>query len=133
VEGRLTAQPDVGDLLRAVEATRRQETPERFTLTHKGRLLVLPWSDVSHLCTESRLLFVHTAQGRFVLDRTLDELEAALAPRFFRCHRGAMVALDSIRELQVEAGGSGELVMAGGGKVPVSRERMPTLRRLLDG
>jgi len=133
VEGRLLATPDPGDLLRALEAERRREPPERFTLVHKGRLLVIHWRDVSHLCTENRLLQVHTSQGRFILDRTLDELEGLLAPRFFRCHRGAMVALAGVRELQVESGGSGTLVLAGGTRVPVSRERMPALRRLLNG
>jgi two-component system LytT family response regulator len=66
-----------------------------------------------------------------VLDRTLDELEAALTPRFIRVHRGAMVALDQIRELLPEPGGTGELRLADGSRLPVSRDRMPDLRRRL--
>ena len=58
-------------LMEALESTRRKATPERFTVLVKGRILVLAWSQVSHLRTENRLLFVHTAEGRFVLDRSL--------------------------------------------------------------
>ena len=122
---------DVGLLLQALESTRRKEMPERFTVLVKGRILVLAWAQVSHLRTENRLLFVHTPEGRFVLDRSLDELETHLAPRFFRTHRSAMVALDAIHELMPDPGGTGELRLADGSRVPVSRDRMPDLRARL--
>ncbi len=123
--------PDLALLLQALEATRRSSAPERFTVLVKGRLLVLGWAQVSHLRTENRLLFVHTPEGRFVLDRSLDELETLLAPRFLRTHRSAMVALDAIKELRPDPGGTGELRLEDGSRVPVSRERMPTLRTRL--
>lgn len=123
--------PDLGVLLQALEATRRKEMPERFTVLVKGRILVLSWSQVSHLRTENRLLFVHTPEGRFVLDRSLDELETQLTPRFFRTHRSAMVALEAIRELIPDPGGTGELRLQDGSRVPVSRDRMPELRARL--
>lgn len=131
IEARRVPPPDLGALLQAVETARRRELPERFTVLQKGRLRVLAWSEVSHLATENRLLFVHTAEGRFILDRTLDELEQRLAPAFFRCHRGAMVALAEVRELVPDPGGSGDLVTRSGARLPVSRERMAELRRRL--
>lgn len=131
VEARLLPRNDVGALLRSLEALRRPGPPERFSVLHKGRLRVLAWSEVRHLATENRLLFVHTDEGRFALDRTLDELEKLLAPDFFRCHRGAMVALREVRELEPDPGGGGELLTRAGARLPVSRERMPELRRRL--
>lgn len=122
---------DLGLLLQALESTRRKALPERFTVLVKGRILVLAWAQVSHLATDNRLLFVHTPEGRFVLDRSLDELEALLAPRFFRTHRSAMVALDAIRELAPDPGGTGELRLQDGSRLPVSRDRMPELRARL--
>ena len=86
---------------------------------------------MTHLGTENRLLFVHTAEGRFVLDRTLDELEKLLAPAFYRCHRGAMVALAEVKELVPDPAGSGELLTRNGTRLPVSRDRMAELRRRL--
>ena len=127
------AQPDFGLLFQALEAAQRKRIPERFSVSVKGRLRILSWADVSHLSTENRLLFVHTAEGRFVLDRTLDELEGLLAPRFVRTHRGAMVALDAVKELVSDAGGTGELRLKDEARVPVSRDRMAELRRCLGG
>lgn len=122
---------DLGLLMQALEATRRKALPERFTVLAKGRILVLAWAQVSHLSTENRLLFVHTPEGRFVLDRSLDELETLLAPRFYRTHRSAMVALDAIRELVPDPGGTGELRLQDGSRLPVSRDRMAELRARL--
>ena len=107
------------------------EVPDRFTVTTKGTLKVLAWAEVSHLTTENRLLFVHSRDGRFVLGRTLEELEKQVAPRFFRCHRSAMVALDRVRELVPDPEGTGELRLDTGDRVPVSRDRMAELRRRL--
>jgi len=131
VEERREGAPELEGLMQTLESLRRERVPERFTVAVKGRLRVLAWSEVTHLCTENRLLFVHTAEGRFVLDRTLDELETLLEPRFFRCHRKAMLALDALKELVPDSGGTGEARLASGAVVPVSRERMAELRRRL--
>ena len=130
-EARLAPVPDLAALLRALEAAQRAEAPERFTVATKGTLKVLAWAEVSHLTTENRLLFVHAREGRFVLGRTLEELEKQVAPRFFRCHRSAMVALDRVRELVPDPEGTGELRLDTGDRVPVSRDRMAKLRRRL--
>jgi len=122
---------DLGLLTQALEATRQKAMPERFTVLVKGRILVLSWAQVSHLRTENRLLFVHTPEGRFILDRTLDELEGLLAPRFFRTHRSAMAAVDQIRELLPDPGGTGEVRLQDGSRLPVSRDRMSELRSRL--
>ena len=122
---------DLGLLTQALEATRQKAMPERFTVLVKGRILVLSWAQVSHLHTENRLLFVHTPEGRFILDRTLDELEGLLAPRFFRTHRSAMAAVDQIRELLPDPGGTGEVRLQDGSRLPVSRDRMSELRSRL--
>lgn len=123
---------DPAHLLQALDATREQRIPERFTVLVKGRLRVLHWSEVRFLRTENRLLFVHTPEGRFVLDRTLDELETLLSARFQRTHRSAMVALAAVKELETEPGGFGELVLQDGQRVPVSRDRMAEVRRRLE-
>lgn len=125
------AAPDLHQLFEALQAAQQHQVPERFTVQVKGRLRVLAWAEVSHLRTENRLLLVHTPEGHFVLDRTLDELETILAPRFVRVHRGAMAALDQIRELLPDPGGTGEIRLADGSRLPVSRDRMPDLRRRL--
>lgn len=131
VEERCESLPELANLLQSLDSMRRSRIPERFTVMVKGSLRILAWAEVTHLCTENRLLFVHTPEGRFILDRTLDELEVLLAPRFFRCHRKAMVALDALKELVPDGSGTGEARLANGACVPISRERMAELRRRL--
>ncbi len=131
VEARRHAMPELANLLQALDSVRNAGLPERFTVMVKGSLRVLAWADVTHLSTENRLLFVYTHEGRFVIDRTLDELEDALAPRFFRCHRKAMIALHALKELIPDEGGMGEVRLVDGSRVPVSRDRMAELRRKL--
>jgi len=122
---------DLPGLLETLRALQQQEVPERFTVQAKGRLRVLRWQEVSHLATENRLLFAHTPQGRFVLDRTLDELEPQLAPAFLRLHRSVLVALAAVVELEAEPGCPGTVVLQDGTRLPVSRERLPEVRRRL--
>ena len=131
IERQVNRAQELEPLLEAHAAARQQLAPSRFTVLSKGCYRVFSWSEVSHISTENRLVSVHTQEGRFTLDRTLEELEKLLAPRFIRCHRGALVALDRIRELIPEGGGSGELRLDTGQRVPVSRDRMTEVRRHL--
>lgn len=124
--------PELKQLIQALQSVRESKMPERFTVHHQGKLLVLSWRQVTHITTESRLVFVHTARGRFVLERTLEELEQLLAPRFVRIHRSVLVAVQEVRELLTEPGGTGTVGLDGGVSLPVSRERLPTLRRILE-
>lgn len=130
---RIQQQPelDVKGLMATLQALKTPRLPERFTVQAKGRLRVLAWKEVSHLRTENRLLFVHTPEGRFMLDRNLDELEPLLAPDFIRPHRSALVALREIQELEAPPGEPGELRLRDGSRIPVSRERLPEVRRRL--
>jgi DNA-binding LytR/AlgR family response regulator len=122
---------DLPMLLEALRSAQNHAPPERFTVQTRGRLRVLRWQDVTHLRTENRLLFVHTPQGRFVLDRTLEELEPLLAPAFLRTHRSALVAVSAIAELEAEPGEPGLVVLTDGSRLPVSRERLPQVRQRL--
>ncbi len=124
---------DVQQVLASLQSLKEHRVPERFTVQVKGRLRLLEWKDVTHLRTENRLLFVHTPEGRFILDRSLEELEPMLAPAFLRVHRSAMVAVSAISELEAEPGLPGEAILRDGTRLPVSRERLPAVRKRLVG
>lgn len=120
------------DPARLFEALARPAAaPERFTVRVKGRLRVMQWKEVRAVITENRLAFAHTAEGRFVLDQGLDELESLLAPTFLRTHRSALVNLDAVRELLPDPGHTSTLVLLDGLKAPVSRDRLAEVRRAL--
>lgn len=63
-------------------------------------------------------LFIHTRTESFQVSGTLDAFEKRLDSRFFRCHRSYLVNMDAVREKQ-----EGQAVVAGGGKVLISRRK----------
>lgn len=63
-------------------------------------------------------VFIHTLADTFQLSETLDSIEKQLDSRFFRCHRSYLVNMDA-----VTAKGEGMALVAGGGKVLISRRK----------
>ena len=87
--------------------------------------------DLSCIQTENRLVLVHTATGRFNLDRNLDELEYLLAPRFLRIHRSVIVNLACVKALQPDPGFTSRLILTDGRRLHVSRDRLAQVRKAL--
>jgi len=129
---RLKPIPDVNLLLQTLRSLESKESPERFTVNVKGSIRVLRWRDVSHVRTENRLVFVHTREGRFILDRLLDEVEALLNPAFLRIHRSVLVNLSCVKILIPDTGHTSRLILLDGVELPVSRDRLSEVRRALD-
>jgi two-component system LytT family response regulator len=63
---------------------------------------------------------------------SMSEIEGALDPsRFVRVHRSAIVALDRVARLESATSGNGRALLKDGSWVPVSRSRIPEVRKLL--
>jgi DNA-binding LytR/AlgR family response regulator len=125
------APPNYELLREALEATKAKRAPERFIVNTKSGFRVVSWNNVSHINTENRLVFVNTSEGRFVLDRTIQELEGLLASVFVRCHRSALVNMSFIKSIVVDGDGAAEALLATGERVLVSRERLGALKKAL--
>lgn len=106
--------------------------PERLVVHHRGRLVVVPLSEVTHLVSEQRLVLVVTPAGRFVVDRTLAELEGRLGGRFYRIHRSALVALDRVVAVEPDGRGSADVLLGCGARLAVSRDRLGGLKAALE-
>ncbi|MCB9915117.1 MAG: response regulator transcription factor [Planctomycetes bacterium] len=75
---------------------------------------------------------LHTADGSHLMRESMNELERRLDPeRFLRVHRSALVALEHVTRLETRPGHAGRLLLDGGAWVPVSRVRVPAVRRRL--
>jgi len=129
--GRIPASPDLPLLLETHAATRSHTLPDRFTVKIRDRVKVLRWRDVHSIQTDHRLLFVHTAEGRFILDRTLEELVERLEPGFVRIHRSILVNLAYVQELDPSPGHTSLLLLTSGERLPVSRDRLAHVRQTL--
>jgi DNA-binding LytR/AlgR family response regulator len=93
------------------------------------KICLLSPCEVVWIGIEDRLVFLHTAQDRFLVDRTIVELENILSPQgFFRVSRGEIVNLQHAREVIPGSSGTWQLILSNGRELDVSRERSRELR-----
>lgn len=73
---------------------------EKVLIIHdRGRTERVPLSDVLYLKAELKYVTVRTAKRSYVLDGSLNELEALHADCFLRIHRNALIARRAVRAL----------------------------------
>ena len=106
---------------------------DRIVLKDRGRVRLLPVTDVVWIAAEGAYVRLHTAQRTSYLHRALlGEMETALDPRrFVRIHRSAMVNLDWVEELQPESHGEFAVVLKDRTVVRLSRTHRAALQALL--
>ncbi len=100
-----------------------------------GKIALLDPAEVLWFEAEVTIVFARTKTGRFLVGKTLTDLEAQLDPKmFFRCHRRYIVNLGLISEiLPTQEEGHYNIVMKDDAKsvVPLSRRQARKLRALI--
>ncbi len=106
-----------------LDQARRENKPlERLMARSGSKLIIVNVSDVVAFESEDRLVFARTAEGRFVLNVTMKELEERLDPDVFcRVHKQAIIRLSLARELHSLAGGHYLLKLSDGSEVEIGR------------
>lgn len=108
--------------------------PERVVARSKKGLVLFARDEVWAFEAAERLMFVHTARGRFDIDLSLAAIEASLGPEFLRVHRQWLVHTAHVRAIENEDGDMVVVVGAGDDgelRVPVARDRRGAVRDLL--
>jgi two-component system LytT family response regulator len=109
---------------------------DRISVTARDRTVFVPVSDVDWFEADGNYVRVHAGRATHVIRETLSALEASLQPdRFVRIHRGTIVNVDRIRELQPWFAGDQIVILKDGRQLRLSRtyrerlfERMQALR-----
>jgi len=117
-------------LLRELRSRGRGGPPRRISARRGSRILLFEPSEVLWFEAEETLVFVRTARGRFLVERTLTDLESEFGEGFFRAHRGYLVNLDHVVEIRPGDAGTFDIVMRGveAETVPLSRRQARKLR-----
>ena len=108
--------------------------PDRIVARSKKGLVLFARDEVWAFEASERLMFVHTARGRFDIDLSLAAIEALLGGAFLRVHRQWLVHTTHVRAIEHE---DGETVVVVGGepagemRIPVARDRRGAVRDLL--
>ena len=104
--------------------------PDRISARRGSRILLLDPEEIVWFEAEDTLVFARTAGGRFLVDRTLSDLERQLEGQFFRAHRGCLVNLGRIAEIRPGDAGACTIVCPGAGTVALSRRQARRLREI---
>jgi LytTr DNA-binding domain len=101
---------------------RRQRKLERILVRRGWKSVVIGIEDVAVFESENKLVFVRTAEGRFLLSMSMKEIEERVDPEpFCRVHKQAIVRLSLVREIQALAGGQYVAKLRDGYEVQVGR------------
>jgi two-component system LytT family response regulator len=128
-----TAPPELASLLTRLSSALPAPAYLQRVGTKKGdRLVLIPVADVTHFVSEHRYTYAQTAQGRFLLELSLAELETRLDPtRFLRIHRSAIVNLQFVDQISRWFAGRVLVRLKDKCELTVSREKVAMLRQAL--
>jgi two-component system, LytTR family, response regulator len=105
-----------------LDEARRQRKLERILVRRGSKLVVIGIDDVAVFESDNKLVFVRTAEGRFLLSMSMKEIEERVDPELFcRVHKQAIVRLSLVREIQALAGGQYVAKLRDGYEVQVGR------------
>jgi two-component system LytT family response regulator len=104
----------------------------RVLVRDNDRTLVVPVGEIDWIEAAGNYVRLHAGTRAHLLRETMQGLEAHLDPaRFARVHRGAIVNLARVREIEPWYSGDGLLLLTTGAKLRLSRTHRDVLERRL--
>ena len=105
-----------------LDEARRHRKLERILVRRGSKLVVIGIEEVAVFESENKLVFMRTAEGRFLVNLSMKEIEERVDPELFcRVHKQAIVRLSLVREIQALAGGQYVAKLRDGYDVQVGR------------
>lgn len=112
------------------------EARQHFSVSERGRILLVPVADVLYLRAELKYVTARTVERDYLLDESLVQLEQEFATRFLRIHRNCLVAREGVAGVERAGEQEGEahwdiLLHGLAERLPVSRRQWPTVKQAL--
>lgn len=107
---------------------------ERIPVEKGGRKVLVPINEIRYIEAKDDYACIYTATDRYLSTISLAQLENKLSPHgFFRVHRGYIVNLEYVEDVEVVSSGILQLGLNGikDKKISVSRRRVVQLKRAL--
>lgn len=110
----------------------RGAPPTKLAARRGKRFILLTLAEVLHIIIEDKLVFAHTAKEKFLVEKTVTELEQMLAGvGFQRISRSTLVNVEHVRELVPWFSGTWKVKLSTGAELDVSRDRARALTDLM--
>jgi len=129
--------PDLQTTIRQITdslANAKKDYPTRIASKLGEKIRFVELAQITHFYAEDKLTFAATANGNFVVDRTIAELERELNPaKFVRIHRATLLNLDYVEEINSWFGGRLAVKIKDGKRtqLTVARDRVRDLKEKL--
>ena len=119
--------------MREVLSLMERDAPVTRLAGRRGkRIIVLNLGEVMYLGIEDKLVFAHAGKERYLVEKTVSELEQILqGAGFYRISRGELVNLSHVRELVPWFSGTYRVKLNDGTELDVSRDRARDLLHLM--
>jgi two-component system response regulator AlgR len=128
----------------AATASALKSTRQNFSIQERGRLLLVPVTDVVYLKAELKYVTLRTTAREYLIEESLMSIEEELASAFVRVHRNALVArsaiigverashaIDMERENDVAQDGWQLILRGVDERLPVSRRQWALVKALV--
>ncbi len=128
-------QRPAADLLEKIGHALRGGGRTHLASHERGRLLLVPISEILYFKADLKYVTARTVDREYLLDEALTHLEEEYAGRFFRLHRGVLVAHGAITGFEKAGGDEADaygwaLVRGVAERLPVSRRQWVLARQL---
>ena len=111
------------DVLTLIEKE-RGAPPTKLAARRGKRFILLGLGEVLHITIDDKLVFAHTAKEKFLVEKTVSEMEQMLGDAGFRrISRATLVNMEHVRELVPWFSGTWKLKLETGEELDVSRDR----------
>lgn len=110
-----------------------QQGINRVAVRSGAKIHVVNCADIFYLESEGDYVKLHTANGRFLKEKTMKYYESKLNPQqFLRIHRSYIANIDFIRKIEVFEKDQHLVIMENGDKIKASASGYKLLRQTLD-
>ncbi|HEY8354243.1 MAG TPA: LytTR family DNA-binding domain-containing protein [Methylophilaceae bacterium] len=115
-----------------------QRRRSHFSVTERGRVLLVPYEEVIYLRAELKYITLRTREREYLIEDSLTSIEQEFGEHFLRLHRNCLVAQQSILGYERRKGVNGEtyyvaLLRDVPETVTVSRRQQHVLKALIKG
>ena len=119
-------------LLSLLQQVTKKAFLERLVIKSAGRISFLKTDEVDWIEAAGNYVRLHVARESHMLRETMSSLESKLDPaKFVRIHRGAVVNLERIKDLQPLFHGDHQVMLRDGSRLTLSRSYRENLERVL--
>jgi DNA-binding LytR/AlgR family response regulator len=127
-------ESELGAEVEKLTALVRSRGLDRLPVSRGKKIILLDLPDILWIASEDGLVFAHTADGKYLVNLTMGELEERLDGRtFFRIHRSTIVHLGHVKEIVPWFSGKFRIVVDDepSTELILSRSRAKALRAML--